>query len=159
MNRALLSQILKEMRERLLKGEEIGDMKVGALLALGHQLEAIFYYLGHELGTFLPTREEKDPTKLSGALEKVIQEYHVGEVLMEKNTQEIIQMKMKGHSSVKDLVDKGIKAEGNFCSFEAGLLAGMVEKMSGIHCFAQELNCSLQTGKEYCQFMIVFQTD
>ncbi len=159
MNRQLLSQILKEMKARLLKGGEIGDMKVSALLALGHQLEAIFYYLGHELGTFLNTHETRNASEIPDLLKKVITEYHIGEVNITDSTDEIIQIRMKGHSSVKDLIDKEIKTEDNFCSFEAGLLAGLVERMSGIHCFAQELNCCLQTGEESCEFMIVFQTD
>lgn len=159
MDRLLLSQILKEMKARLLKGDEIGDMKVGALLALGHQLEAIFYYLGHELGTFLINYETKDINKIPELLKKAISDYNIGEIESMESTSELIQMKMKGHSSVKDLINKEIKTEGNFCSFEAGLLAGLVEKMSDIHCFAQEINCCLQTGEDSCEFMIVFQTD
>ncbi|MFW9987722.1 MAG: hypothetical protein ACFFC3_03625 [Candidatus Odinarchaeota archaeon] len=68
-------------------------------------------------------------------------------------------MKLREHSSIKDLIKKGIKSSGSFCSFEAGLLAGIVEKLSDRHCFAQELGCSLQTGENYCEFMIVFQKD
>ena len=70
-----------------------------------------------------------------------------------------MQLKLKGHSSIKDLINKGIKTEGSFCSFEAGLLAGLVEKMTNNHCFAQEVDCSLQSGKDHCEFMIVFQKD
>ena len=73
--------------------------------------------------------------------------------------EEIVQLKLKGHSSIKDLINKGIKTEGSFCSFEAGLLAGLVEKMTNNHCFAQEVDCSLQSGKDHCEFMIVFQKD
>jgi len=42
MDRQLLSKILAQMRKNLKEGKTIGDMKVGALLALGHQLEAIW---------------------------------------------------------------------------------------------------------------------
>ena len=75
----------------------------------------------------------------------------------EENTEEIVQLRLKGHSSIKDLIKKGIKASGSFCSFEAGLLAGVVEKLSDLHCFAQEVGCALQTGESFCDFMIVFQ--
>ncbi len=40
-------------------------------------------------------------------------------------------------------------------SFEAGLLAGIVEKMSDMYGFAQELDSDLNEG--YSEFMIVFQ--
>ena len=64
MDRQLLSKILTQMKNHLKVGKEIGDMKVGALLALGHQLEAIFYYLGHELGTFLNIKQGQDVSKI-----------------------------------------------------------------------------------------------
>ena len=51
MNRILLEEILSKMKTNLQNGEKIGDFKVGALFALGSQLEAIFYYVGHELGS------------------------------------------------------------------------------------------------------------
>ena len=60
MDRQLLSKILSQMKKHLKEKKEIGDMKVGALLAFGHQLEAIFYYLGHELGTILNVKRVKD---------------------------------------------------------------------------------------------------
>ncbi len=157
MDRQLLSKILVQMRKFLREGKEIGDMKLGALLALGHQLEAIFYYLGHELGTILGVDEVKDLKDIPGALTKVINEHHIGEATITDATEEIIQLNLKGHSSIKDLVGKNIQSKGNFCSFEAGMLSGIVEKLSNAHCFAQELNCSLQSGEDYCEFMIVLQ--
>ncbi|MFX1395824.1 MAG: hypothetical protein ACFFAS_02145 [Promethearchaeota archaeon] len=166
MDRQLLSKILAIMKSRLLEGKEIGDMKVGALLALGHQLEAIFYYLGHELGTFLKVDPVSDPKQIPEGLKNAISEYNIGEVDITDSTEEIVQLRLKGHSSSKDLVNKDIKSKGNFCSFEAGLLAGLVEKllagcgtMDNVHCFAQELNCSLQSGEDFCEFMIVFQNE
>ena len=159
MDRKLLSEILAQMRSHLEKGKEIGDMKVGALLALGHQLEAIFYYLGHELGTILKVKQLKDHSQIPEELKKVIHNYNLGSVEITDSSNEIIQLKLKGHSSIKDLIGKGIKTEGSFCSFEAGLLAGIVERMVNFHCFAQEVNCSLQTGEGFCEFMIVFQND
>ena len=159
MDRQLMSKILLQMKKRLKEGKEIGDMKVGALLALGHQLEAIFYYLGHELGTTLPTKQIKDVKDIPDLLKSIIREYNIGELEIKESTEEIVTLNLKGHSSHKDLIGKEIKSEGNFCSFEAGLLAGIVEKISNIHCFAQELNCSLQSGKDACEFMIVFQKD
>lgn len=159
MDRQLLSKILVQMRKHLKAGKEIGDMKVGALLALGHQLEAIFYYLGHELGTHLDVETIEDVKTIPEAIKQKINEFNIGEVDITESTEEIVQLKLKGHSSIKDLINKGIKTEGSFCSFEAGLLAGIVEKMTNIHCFAQEVDCSLQSGKNHCEFMIVFQKE
>jgi predicted hydrocarbon binding protein len=159
MDRQLLSKILVQMRTHLKSGKEIGDMKVGALLALGHQLEAIFYYLGHELGTHLNIKPIESVQTIPEAIKEKITEFNIGEVEITESTEEIVQLKLKGHSSIKDLINKGIKTEGSFCSFEAGLLAGLVEKMTNNHCFAQEVDCSLQSGKDHCEFMIVFQKD
>ncbi|MFX0076178.1 MAG: hypothetical protein ACFE96_12095 [Candidatus Hermodarchaeota archaeon] len=159
MDRQLLSKILVQMRKHLKAGKDIGDMKVGALLALGHQLEAIFYYLGHELGTHLNVEPIEDVNAIPQELKEKISEFNIGDVEITESSDEVVQMKLKGHSSIKDLINKGIKTEGSFCSFEAGLLAGIVEKMTNIHCFAQEVDCSLQSGKDHCEFMIVFQKD
>ena len=159
MDRQLLSKILAQMRKNLKDGKDIGDMKVGALLALGHQLEAIFYYLGHELGSTLKVKPVKDISQISQELQRIIAEFNLGSAEITESTEEIIQLKLKDHSSIKDLMKKGIKTTGSFCSFEAGLLAGIVEKLSDRHCFAQELGCSLQTGQNYCEFMLVFQKD
>ena len=101
----------------------------------------------------------KDVNKIPDELKALVQEYNLGKIDITDSSDEIIQLKLADHSSIKDLINKGIKTEGSFCSFEAGLLAGMVERMTNIHCFAQEVNCSLQTGKNYCEFMIVFQKD
>jgi len=157
MDRQLLSKILAQMKKNLKEGKDIGDMKVRALLALGHQLEAIFYYLGHELGTTLKVKNVKDVSQIPDELKKIIGEHNLGDVEITESTEEIVQLRLKGHSSIKDLIKKGIKSSGSFCSFEAGLLAGVVEKLSDLHCFAQEVGCALQTGESYCDFMIVFQ--
>ena len=159
MDRQLLSKILAQMKKNLKESKDIGDMKVGALLALGHQLEAIFYYLGHELGTILKVKPVKDINEIPNELKRIISEFNLGAVEIIESTEEIVQLKLKDHSSIKDLIKKGIKTSGSFCSFEAGLLAGVVEKLSDRHCFAQELGCSLQTGENFCEFMIVFQKD
>ncbi|MFX1340024.1 MAG: hypothetical protein ACFFDK_15535 [Promethearchaeota archaeon] len=159
MDRKLLSEILTLMKKHLKDGKSIGDLKLGSLLALGHQLEAIFYYLGHELGTTLEAKKCEDTVKISEELKKIVTEYNIGEITIKEATDEIITLHMKRHSSIKDLIGRGIKSNGNFCSFEAGMLAGIIERMTTIHCFAQELNCSMQTGKDFCEFMIVFQKD
>jgi predicted hydrocarbon binding protein len=158
MDRQLLSKILAQMKKNLKEGKTIGDMKVGALLALGHQLEAIFYYLGHELGSILKVKPVKDITDIPNELKRIINEFNLGSVEITESSDEIVQLKLKDHSSIKDLIKKGIKTTGSFCSFEAGLLAGVVEKLSDRHCFAQELGCSLQSGENFCEFMIVFQS-
>jgi predicted hydrocarbon binding protein len=158
MDRQLLSKILAQMRKNLKEGKAIGDMKVGALLALGHQLEAIFYYLGHELGSTLKVKPVKNITEIPNELKRIINEFNLGSVEITESSDEIVQLKLKDHSSIRDLIKKGIKTTGSFCSFEAGLLAGVVEKLSDRHCFAQELGCSLQSGENFCEFMIVFQS-
>jgi len=157
MDRQLLSKILAQMRKNLKEGKAIGDMKVGALLALGQQLEAIHYYIGHELGTTLKVKQVKDISQTPDELKEIISQFHLGEIEIMASTDELIELKMKNHSSIKDLIKKGIKAKGGFCSFEAGVLAGIVEKLTERHCFAQETGCSLQTGEDHCEFMIVFQ--
>jgi predicted hydrocarbon binding protein len=159
MDRNLLSKILTLMKQYLKEGKSIGDLKLGSLLALGHQLEAIFYYLGHELGTTLEAKKCEEVVKIPEELKKLVLEYNIGEILIKEATDEIITLNLKNHSSTRDLIGKGIKSGGNFCSFEAGMLAGIVERMTNIHCFAQELNCSMQTGEDSCEFMIVFQND
>ena len=159
MDRQLLSKILAQMRKNLKEGRSIGDMKVGALLALGHQLEAIFYYLGHELGTTLKVKQVKDINQIPDELKSIIAQFNLGEVEITDSSDEIVQLRLKEHSSIKDLIKKGIKTTNSFCSFEAGILAGIVEKLSDRHCFAQEVGCSLQTGESFCEFMIVFQKD
>ena len=140
----------------LKEGKSIGDLKYGALFALGQQLEAIFYYLGHELGTLIKTKDIVSPDKIPDVIKERIAEYNIGEVEITNKTEEILQLKLKNHSSTQGIIDKEIKTKTNFCSFEAGLLAGIVEGMSDVHCFAQEISCSLQTGENYCEFMIVF---
>ncbi|MHA1912995.1 MAG: hypothetical protein ACW986_04470 [Promethearchaeota archaeon] len=157
MDRQLLSKILAQMRKNLKDGRSIGDMKVGALLALGHQLEAIFYYLGHELGTTLKIKQVKDVNQIPNELKNLFSDFNLGEIEITDSTEEVVELVMKNHSSIKDLIKKGIKATGSYCSFEAGLLAGIVEKLSDRNCFAQETGCSLQTGENYCTFMVVFQ--
>jgi len=159
MDRQLLSKILLQMKSYMSNGKNIGDLKISALLSLGHQLEAIFYYLGHELGTILDTSKINDVLKIPEALKNAISKFNIGTIEITESSSEIIQLKMKGHASSRDLIGKGIKTQGNFCSFEAGLLAGIVEKMSNIHCFAQEMSCCLQAGGDSCDFMIVFQKE
>jgi len=97
--------------------------------------------------------------KIPEELKKIVLDYNIGEIIIKEATEEIITLNLKRHSSTKDLIGKGIKSDGNFCSFEAGMLAGIVERMTNTHCFAQELNCSVQTGDDFCEFMIVFQKD
>jgi predicted hydrocarbon binding protein len=159
MNRQLLSKILSEMKKNLKNGKPIGDLKAGALFALGQQLDAIFYYLGHELGNIINVKSIDDEQDTTGQLLKIIAEYNLGEVEITQSTGDIIQLKLRNHSSIKDLINKDIRSETSFCSFEAGILAGIVERISDFHCFAQEVNCCLQTGEDFCEFMVVFQKE
>ena len=159
MDRKLLSKILTVMKNYLKENKSIGNLKLASLLALGHQLEAIFYYLGHELGTILNVPQINDIKKIPEELKRIISEHNIGESTITESSDEIIQIKLSGHSSVKDLIGLDIENPVNFSSFEAGMLAGIVEKMSNVHCFAQELSCNLQKGNDYCEFMIVLQSD
>jgi predicted hydrocarbon binding protein len=115
--------------------------------------------LGHELGTIISVKQVKDVSDIPEALKNIVAEYNIGDITITESTSEIIQLKLQGHSSIRDLLNKGIKTKGSFSSFEAGMLAGIVEKMTNIHCFAQELSSALEMGKDYCEFMIVFQKD
>jgi len=111
------------------------------------------------LGTILDVKQTLEAKEIPEQLKKIVREYNIGELEIKESSNEIVTLDLKRHSSHRDLIGKGIQSEGNFCSFEAGMLAGIVEKMSNVHCFAQELNCSLQSGKDACEFMIVFQKD
>ena len=90
MDRQLLSKILVQMRKHLKSGKEIGDMKVGALLALGHQLEAIFYCLGHELGTHLDVKPIDDVNTVPKAIQEKVSEFNIGDVEITESTEEVV---------------------------------------------------------------------
>jgi len=111
------------------------------------------------LGTTLKVKQSKDINQIPNDLKDLISQFNLGEIEITEATDEIIELKMKDHSSIKDLIKKGIKATGSFCSFEAGLLAGIVEKLSDRNCFAQEIGCSMETGEDNCKFMVIFQTE
>jgi len=157
MNRPLLNKLLNKMKTNLLEGREIGNLKIGALLAVGGQLEAVFYYLGHELGLLFDVPKISDLTKISEELSKVLKKNNLGEIDIIDLSKEHLTLKLRRCLTCKELLSLKISAETTFCSFEAGLLAALVEKMSSIECFAQEEKCSLQTNQPYCKFIIVYQ--
>jgi predicted hydrocarbon binding protein len=157
MNRILLEEILRKMKINLKNGEKIGDFKVGALFALGSQLEAIFYYVGHELGSKFEIEQSKDIDSIITHIEKIAEEYHLGKIMIEEKSEDHITFNLQGCRSCRDFPGT-FKSETGFCSFEAGLFAGIVEKITAKHCFSQELSCRLQ-GNESCQFMIVIPND
>ena len=159
MDRRLLSKIILLIKKKMLKGEEIGNLKVSALYSLGEQLTAILYYIGHEIGSSLKLEKIDNPTEISEELIKSIKKYHLGKGEIINDTDELITLGLSEHSSIKDLIQEDIDSKQSFCSFEAGLLAGIVEKISGFHCYAQETDCQLQTDNNYCEFIIVFQRD
>ena len=157
MNRALLEEMLKRMKKNLHDAKDIGTLKIGALFALGSQLEAIFYFIGHELGTKIDDVREKE---LAKSLMKVAEKYHLGRVEVIENAPDHISFRLENCSSCRQLIGEG--NEGNdskvgqgFCSFEAGVFAGIVERLTNKHCFAQETSCALETGTENCEFIIV----
>ena len=78
MDRKLMEEMLRRMKLRLLEGEDIGNLKVGALFALGEQLSAIFYYVGHELGSKIEV-DNGPITEIDKIIEKFIEiseKYH-----------------------------------------------------------------------------------
>lgn len=158
MDRILLEHMLSKMRTALKNKEDIGNFKIGALFALGSQLEAIFYFVGHELGSKFDVEHQTDINIITEKLENITEIYHIGEFKLDEKTEDHITFTLKQCNSCKDFPDD-FSSKSPFCSFEAGLYAGIVEKMSNKHCFAQELACKLQSGVSDCQFMIVIPTD
>lgn len=154
MDRILLEHMLSKMRTGLKNKEDIGNFKIGALFALGSQLEAIFYFVGHELGSKFEVERENDIDKIIEKLKQITQEYNIGEFVLDEKTDDHITFTLKNCNSCKDF-PTDFSSKSPFCSFEAGLYAGIVEKMSNKHCFAQEIACKLQSGVGDCQFMIV----
>ncbi|MHA1583791.1 MAG: V4R domain-containing protein [Promethearchaeota archaeon] len=153
MNRILLEQMLKKMKELLAEGKSIGDLKIGALYALGNQLEAIFYFIGHELGSTLDEDFENKP--MTEIIIQLSKKYSLGEALIIENNEEHITFGLKHCSSCRYIDVPEVTVPQGFCSFEAGLFAGVMEKMTGKHCFAQELECRLQGKSDMCKFMLV----
>jgi predicted hydrocarbon binding protein len=154
MNRILLEQMLKKMKILLEQGEDIGNLKIGALYALGNQLDAIYYFMGHELGGVLDI-EESDSSQITHTLGQLSRKYHLGEFYAIEENDEHITFELGECNSCKDIGTSSLQIPQGFCSFEAGLFAGMVEKLTGKHCFAQELECRLQGDVDRCKFMIV----
>jgi predicted hydrocarbon binding protein len=160
MDRKLMEVMLRKMKTRLLEGGDIGNLKVGALFALGEQLSAIFYYVGHELGSKIDI-ENGPITEIDQIIEKFMEttkKYHLGEIILDEKDESHITFHLKECNSCKDL-PAVVPSDNSFCSFEAGLFAGLVDRMSNKSCFAQELECRLQGRSSYCQFMIVIPTN
>ncbi len=159
MNRILLEGMLKKMKLLLKNGSNIGDLKIGALYALGNQLEAIFYFIGHELGSTIDDEPMEDKN-LVAVLNQVTASYHLGTFHLIEESPDHITFGLEECRSCKDIDIPQIEIQQGFCSFEAGLFAGIVERITGKHCFAQELECRL-SGKEahMCKFMIVVPGD
>jgi predicted hydrocarbon binding protein len=153
MNRLLLEEMLEKMKKKLQTGENIGNLKIGALFALGSQLEAIFYFIGHELGSKIdPT--PFSPSDLKKALIELAEKYHLGKISIMELDAAHVTFRLEHCLSCGEIERTDIKIEQGFCSFEAGLFAGFVEKLTNKHCFAQEINCRLQ-GHPECEYMIV----
>ncbi|HMF32110.1 MAG TPA: DUF2507 domain-containing protein [Candidatus Lokiarchaeia archaeon] len=155
MNRPLLEAMLTQMKENLQEGNSIGDLKIGALFALGSQLEAIFYYLGHELASKIDVESTKNVDEVIAQLIDLGQKYNIGTIEIIENTEQQITFRLLNGYSTRYIHPETLQTQNTFCSFEAGLFAGLVEKMAGNHVFAQEINCTCQ-GKPACEFMVVF---
>ncbi|MBN2155934.1 MAG: hypothetical protein JW776_07820 [Candidatus Lokiarchaeota archaeon] len=160
MDRKLLEEMLRKMKMRLLQGEDIGNLKVGALFALGEQLSAIFYYVGHELGSKIEIRNGPitDIDQIIAKFIEVTKQYHLGQIVIDEKDVGHITFHLAECNSCKDL-PTSIPSDNSFCSFEAGVFAGIVEHISNKRCFAQELECRLQGRTSHCQFMIVIPSD
>lgn len=161
MNRILLEQMLQKMRGFLKEGKNIGDLKVGALYALGNQLDAVYYFVGHELGSTIEGGREiiVDTSTLIETLKKYSEKYHLGKMIIDEFNDEHITFDLEDCPTCKDIDVPSTEISQGFCSFEAGLFAGLVEKITGKHCFAQELECRLQKKAKNCKFMIVIPSD
>ncbi len=155
MNRQLLETVLSQMKEGLRAGEAIGDLKIAALFALGSQLEAIFYYLGHELASKFDVNPANKPDKIVQQLQDVSSKFHLGTIQPTQQTDQQITFSLANGYSTRFIKSEQLHTQNTFCSFEAGLFAGLVEKMTKNHVFAQEINCKCQ-GKPACEFMVVF---
>jgi predicted hydrocarbon binding protein len=152
MNRLLLESTLNQMKTYLAEGKGLGNLKIVALLALGNQLEALFYFVGHELGSKLELHEEGE---LDQVLARVCDRFSLGQFQIIERSQEHISFSLVNSESIRDLANITTPTTEKFCSFEAGLFAGVVEKITGKHCFAQELHCRMQGAHDHCEFMIV----
>ncbi len=155
MNRPLLETVLNQMKQGLLAGEVIGDLKIAALFALGSQLEAIFYYLGHELASKFDVNPANKPDAILQQLQDISAKYHLGTIQSTQKTEQQITFTLANGYSTRFVKTEQMRTQNTFCSFEAGLFAGLVEKMTKNHVFAQEINCKCQ-GKPACEFMVVF---
>jgi predicted hydrocarbon binding protein len=158
MDRKLMESFLSSMKKRLLEGGDIGNLKVGALYALGEQLSAIFYYVGHELGSKIEI-DNGPITEIGEIIENFIavtKKYHLGEIIIDEQDRGHITFHLAENqcNSCKDL-PVTVPLDSSFCSFEAGVFAGIVERMCNKPIYAQELECRLQGKSAHCQFMIV----
>ena len=161
MNRILLEQMLQKMRSFLIKGKNIGDLKIGALYALGNQLDAVYYFVGHELGSTIESGGVPivDTSILIETLKNYSEKYHLGKMIIDEYNDEHITFDLEDCPTCKEIEVPSTDISQGFCSFEAGLFAGLVEKITGKHCFAQELECKLQNKSPNCKFMIVIPND
>ncbi len=156
MNRKLLEEVLNLMAKALKEGKDIGNLKIGALFALGSQLEAIFYFCGHELATKLEVGKApaSEMDKIVSILEKASSEYNLGDFRAKEVKPRSLVFALDNCGSCRHL--KGISSKSSFCSFEAGVYAGLVEKITdGEHCFVQEIASGCEDGGS--EFMVVIQ--
>ncbi len=157
MNRILLESILQKMKTSLANGENIGDLKIGALYSIGSQLEAILYYVGHELGSLITDLPEEG--SITEKLQTACERYHLGEFKLKEHNPEHLIFSLSQCQSSEKIADVKVKTDEMYCSFEAGLFAGLIEKITKKHCFAQEINCKVQGEVEACEFMVVISKE
>ena len=60
--------------------------------------------MGHELGTTFNAKPVSDVTQIPDILKRIIAEYNLGEVEITESTDEIVQIKLRNHSSINDLL-------------------------------------------------------
>lgn len=155
MNRPLLETVLNQIKQGLLAGGAIGDLKIAALFALGSQLEAIFYYLGHELASKFDGKPASKPEEILTQLQEIGKRYHLGTIAPLQMTPQQITFTLADGYSTRFIRTDQLRTQNTFCSFEAGLFAGLVEKITKNPAFAQEISCKCQ-GKPVCEFMVMF---
>ena len=109
MNRLLLEEMLEKMKNKLKNGEDIGNLKIGALFALGSQLEAIFYFIGHELGSKIELGNSiSSPTD---AISQIAEQYHLGRVSILENDEGHITFRLDGCLSCSEIKQPDVKID------------------------------------------------
>ena len=132
MNRILLEEILKRMKINLENKKDIGHLKVGALYAIGSQLEAIFYFIGHELGSKLIETSESEAEDLPKLLADVAEKYELGVFNVKEADDDHIVFSLGNCKSSEDICVCNIKVD--YVLQLEPFIRRLVEKKTKKHC-------------------------